>query len=326
MSGFGSKAERFGALAGILACFATSCVWPQEFPTRPVRLIVPFSPGGGTDITARAIAQKLSERWGRQVVVDNRGGASGNIGAEIVARAAPDGYTLLVITATHTVYAALQARGSFDLLADLVPLSQVTSLPYLLLISSSLPARSIKELVALSKTKPGGVTYGSSGVGSLGHLAGALLASSTSANLSYIPYKGGAAALADVMAGQIDMAFPTILQAAHVRSGRLRALAVTGTARSSALPEIPTMIEAGVPGYEINQWNGIVAPRGTPPALAARLSSEVNAVLAAPDVKTRLATDGSEAVGTTPQQFSAHLRAEIGKWKKLSKEAGIRIE
>ena len=313
----------FCCITGALAC----CSHAQEFPTRPVRLIVTFTPGGGTDITARVIAQKLTVRWGQQVVVDNRPGAAGNIGAEIVARAAPDGYTLLVITATHTVNAALQSKASYDLLTDLTPLTQVTSLPYVLLAHSSLPAKSIKELIALSKARPAGLTYGSSGIGSLGHLAGALLASRTSAHLLYVPYKGGAAALADVIAGQIDLSFPTILQATHyVRSGRLRGLAVTTVKRSTALPEVPTMIEAGVPGYDINQWNGMLAPRGMPGGLAGRLSGDINAVLAMPEVKASLAADGSEAVGTTPAEFSACIRAEIGKWKKLSQDAGIKID
>ena len=289
-------------------------------------LLVPFSAGGGTDITARAIAQKLGERWGHQVVVDNRPGAAGNIGAEIVAHAVPDGYTLLAITATHTVSAALQAKISYDLLRDLTPLTQVTALPYLLVVHPSMPAKNVRELIALSKAKKGGLTYGSSGIGSLAHLGGALLATAAGTELLYVPYKGSAPAVADVIAGQLDMAFPSILQATHVRSGRLRAIAVTSLKRSDSLPEVPTIAESGVPGYEINQWNGVLAPPRMAPAFAARLSGEINAVLAQADVKTRLSADGSEAVGTTPQAFAALLRAEVDKWKKLAKEANIRID
>jgi len=296
------------------------------FPLKPVRLVVPFSPGGGTDITARAIAQKLGERWGHQVVVDNRPGAAGNIGAEIVTHALADGHTLLAITATHTVSAAPQSKISYDLLRDLTPLSQVTSLPYLLLVHPSMPARSVRELILLSKTRTGGLTYGSSGIGSLAHLAGALLATASGAQLLYVPYKGSAPAVADVMAGQLDMAFPTILQASQVRSGRLRALAVTSLRRSAVLPEVPTISESGIPGYEINQWNGLLAPPAMPVALAARLSADINEVLALPEVKARLGADGSEAVGTSPAVFAALLRAEIEKWKRLSKDAGIRID
>ena len=260
------------------------------------------------------------------MVVDNRPGAAGNIGAEIVTHALADGHTLLAITATHTVSAALQSKISYDLLRDLTPLSQVTSLPYLLLVHPSMPARSVRELILLSKTRTGGLTYGSSGIGSLAHLAGALLATASGAQLLYVPYKGSAPAVADVMAGQLDMAFPTILQASQVRSGRLRALAVTSPRRSAVLPEVPTISESGIPGYEINQWNGLLAPPAMPAALAARLSADINEVLALPEVKARLGADGSEAVGTSPAVFAALLRAEIEKWKRLSKDAGIRID
>lgn len=298
----------------------------QSFPIKPIRLIVPFSPGGGTDITARAIAQKLGERWGHQVVVDNRPGAAGDIGADIVAHAVPDGYTLLAITATHTVSAALRPKIAYDLLRDLTPLSQVTSLPYMLVVHPALPAKTVRELIALAKTRNGGLTYGSSGIGSLGHLAGALLTTMSGAQVLYVPYKGSAPAVADVMAGQLDMAFPTILQATQVRGGRLRAIGVTGLKRSAALPDVPTIAEAGVPGYEINQWNGLLAPPKMPAALMARLSADINDVLAQADVRARLGADGSEAVGTSPQFFAELLRTEIAKWKKLSKDAGIRID
>ncbi len=312
-----------------LCWFASVLALPcaaADFPVKPVRLLVPFSAGGGTDITARALAQKLGERWGHQVVVDNRPGAAGDIGAEIVAHAVPDGYTLLAITATHTVSAALRSKPAYDLLRDLTPLSQVTSLPYMLVVHPSLPAKTVRELIVLAKAKPGGLTYGSSGIGSLAHLAGALLATSSGAQVLYIPYKGSAPAVADVMGGQLDMAFPTILQATQVRSGRLRALAVTSLKRSAALPDVPTISESGVPGYEINQWNGLLAPPGLPAELVVRLSGDINEVLGLPEVKARLGADGSEAVGTTPQAFARLLRDEIAKWKKLSKDAGIKID
>ena len=312
-----------------LCWFASVLALPcaaADFPVKPVRLLVPFSAGGGTDITARALAQKLGERWGHQVVVDNRPGAAGDIGAEIVAHAVPDGYTLLAITATHTVSAALRSKPAYDLLRDLTPLSQVTSLPYMLVVHPSLPAKTVRELIVLAKAKPGGLTYGSSGIGSLAHLAGALLATSSGAQVLYSPDKGSAPAVADVMGGQLDMAFPSILQATQVRSGRLRALAVTSLKRSAALPDVPTISESGVPGYEINQWNGLLAPPGLPAELVVRLSGDINEVLGLPEVKARLGADGSEAVGTTPQAFARLLRDEIAKWKKLSKDAGIKID
>ena len=319
-------------LAGIVSAAAAlmmpASAWPQAFPNRPVRLVLPFTAGGGTDITARAIAQKLSESWGQQVIVDNRPGAGGNIGAELVARSTPDGHTVLAITASHSVNRALQNKLSYDLLTDLAPITLVTSLPYALLVTPSLPAKSIKELVALAGTKPGGLTYGSSGLGSLGHLSGVLLGAitSTSANLLYVPYKGGSAAVADVMGGQINMTFATVLQAPVVRSGKLRALAVTTLKRSRALPEVPTMVEAGVPGYEINQWNGILAPARTPARLVSRLNADINAILGLPEVKDRLASDGSETIGTTPQEFGTYLRAEVEKWTKLGAKVGVKIE
>ena len=320
------QGRALAAAVALTAIAVAQVAHAQSFPTKPVRLIVPFSPGGGTDITARAIAQKLGERWGHQVVVDNRPGAAGDIGADIVAHAVPDGYTLLAITATHTVSAALRPKIAYDLLRDLTPLSQVTSLPYMLVVHPALPAKTVRELIALAKTRNGGLTYGSSGIGSLGHLAGALLATASGAQVLYVPYKGSAPAVADVMAGQLDMAFPTILQATQVRSGRLRAIGVTGLKRSAALPDVPTIAESGVLGYEINQWNGLLAPPKMPAALAARLSGDINDVLAQADVRARLGADGSEAVGTSPQFFADLLRTEIAKWKKLSQDAGIRID
>jgi tripartite-type tricarboxylate transporter receptor subunit TctC len=316
-------------IAGGLAAHAALAAAPSpSYPVRPVRLVLPFSPGGGTDITARAIGHKLSERWGQQVIIDNRPGAGGNIGAEIVARASPDGYTLLAITASHTVNRAVQGKTTFDLLTDLTPISLVTALPYAMLITPSLPAKTVKEFVALAKSKPGGITYGSSGVGSLGHLSGALLGSSTgaNANMLYVPYRGGAAAVSDVIAGQLNMTFATVLQAPNVRAGKLRALAVTTLVRSPAMPDVPTMVEAGIPGYEVKQWNGMLAPPRMPAALLARLNTDINAVLHLPDVKDRLAADGSEAVGTTPQEFGRYLKAEVDRWKVLSEKVGIKVE
>ncbi len=312
--------------AACLLPIVTCSALAQSFPTRPVRLIVPFSAGGGSDITARAIGHKLSERWGQQVIVENRLGAAGNIGAEVVARAAPDGYTLLVITATQSVNAALHTRMTYDLTTDLTPLSQVTSLPYVVMVHPSLPVKSIKEFVALAKQRTEGLTYGSSGIGSLGHLSGALLTSLTGAHLLYIPYKGGAASVADVIGGQINFTFSAILHAQHARSGKLRALAVTTLKRSAVMPQIPTMIEAGIPGYDINQWNGILGPKGLPAPLAARISNDINDTLRLPDVKERLASDGSEAVGTTGPAFAEMLRTEIAKWQKVGRQAGIKIE
>lgn len=322
-----------GFVAGVVLC--VDLAWAaaaqpardavREYPSRPIRLIVPFTPGGGTDITARLVAEKLTERLGQQVIVDNRPGAAGNIGAELAARATPDGYTLLAITASITVNPAIHRKLSYDLTKDFAPITQTTSLPYTLVVNAGLPARSVKELIALARSRPNGLTYGSSGIGGLSHLSGGLLAALTHSNLLHVPYKGGAAALADVLSGQIDMLFSTPLQAGpHLRSGKLRGLAVTTRTRSTALPHLPTMVEAGVPGYDVNQWNGLLATGGTPAAIVARLHAET--VRALQEIKERLASDGSEVVGGTPEALGAHVRAEIAKWKKLVQQIGIRAE
>jgi len=298
-----------------------------HYPTKPIRLIVPFAPGGGTDITARTIALKLGEAWGQTVVADNRPGANGTIGVDLAAKSAPDGYTLTMISSSHSVNVSLLTRQPYDLVRDLAPITQATTQPYALVVHPSVPAKSIKELIALAKAKPGALNYGSSGTGGLSHLSGALLASLAGINIVHIPYKGGAPALTDVIAGQIQMLFSTILQShAHLKSGRLRALAVTTARRSRAEPALPTMMEAGVPGYEVAGWYGVVAPAKVPPAIIARLNREIVRILLQSDVAEKLAADGSEPVGNTPEQFGAHIRSEIAKWRKVVNEAGIKAE
>jgi tripartite-type tricarboxylate transporter receptor subunit TctC len=299
----------------------------QTYPTKPIRLVVPFPPGGGTDITARTIAQKLTERWAQQVVVDNRPGANGTIGVDITAKSAPDGYTVTMISSSHAVNVSLYAKLPYDLIRDLAPVTQATAQPYALVINPSVPAKSVKELVALAKAKPGTLNYGSSGAGGLSHLSGALLASLAGVNLTHIPYKGGALAMNDVIAGQIQMLFGTLLLTnPHVKAGRLRSLAVTTAKRAPAAPELPTMMEAGVPGYEVAQWYGILAPAKVPPAIIGKLSKEIARSLHEPDVKPRLAADGSDAVGNTPAEFGAHVRSEVAKWAKIIKQIGLRVE
>jgi tripartite-type tricarboxylate transporter receptor subunit TctC len=299
----------------------------QSYPARPVRLIVPFAPGGGTDITARAIALKLTERFGQQVVVDNRPGANGTIGMDITAKAAPDGHTLSTISSSHTLNVSLLKTVPYDLVRDLAPVTQATRQPYALVINPAVPAKSVEELIAHARARPGALNFGSSGTGGLSHLAGALFSNLARIDIVHVPYKGGSPALMDVLAGQIHMLFSTLLQAnPHLKSGRLRALAVTTTQRSPAAPQLPTMQEAGVAGYEVTQWYGIVAPSKVPSAVIAKLSKEIARIVHEPDVKDRLAADGSEAVGSTPDDFGAHIRAEIAKWKKVVKETGIRAD
>lgn len=315
------------ALAGSAFAPPTAKGPPPDYPARPIRLIVPFPPGGGTDITARAIAQKLTERWGQQVVVDNRPGANGTIGANITAKSAPDGHTLTMISSSHAVNASLYAKLPYDLVMDLAPVTQATSQPYPLVVNPSVPAKSVKELIALAKAKPGILNYGSSGTGGLSHLSGALLASLAGINMVHIPYKGGAPSLTDVIAGQIQMLFGTLLLTnPHVKAGKLRVLAVTTAKRTPAAPELPTMMEAGVAGYEVMQWYGVLAPAKVPPAIIGKLSKEIARSLHEPDVKPRLAADGSDAVGSAPEQFGAHVRSEVAKWGKLVKQLGLKAD
>ena len=298
-----------------------------DYPSKPIRLIVPFAPGGGTDITARGIAMKLSEAWGQTVVADNRAGANGTIGVDIAVKSPPDGYTLTMISSSHSVNVSLYKKLTYDLVRDLSPITQATSQPYALVVHPSVAAKSVKELIALAKAKPGTLNYGSSGTGGLSHLSGALLSSLAGINITHIPYKGGSPAMTDVIAGQIQMLFSTILQShAHIKAGRLRPLAVTTAKRSAGAPDLPTMQEAGVAGYEVAGWYGVLAPAKTPQPIIAKLNREIVRILQTPEMKERLAADGSEAVGNTPEQFHAHIKSEVAKWNKVVREANIRAE
>ena len=306
---------------------ATQAAAAPGYPEKPIRLIVPFAPGGGTDITARSIALKLTEAWGQTVVADNRAGANGTIGVDIATKSIPDGYTLTMISSSHSVNVSLYSKLPYNLIKDLAPITQATTQPYALVVHPSVPAKSVKELVALAKAKPGTLNYGSSGTGGLSHLSGALLASLTGLNITHIPYKGGAPAMTDVIAGQIQMLFSTILQShAHIKAGRLRPLAVTTAKRSAGAPELPTMQEAGVPGYEVSGWYGVLAPAKTPQPIIAKLNQEIVRILRTQEIKERLSADGSEPVGNSPEQFAAHIKSEVAKWRKVVKEAGIRAE
>ena len=305
-------------------CHAASA---QTYPTKPIRLIVPFAPGGGTDITARAVAQKLGESWGQTVVPDNRPGANGTIGVDITAKSAPDGYTITMISSSHAVNVGLYTKLPYDLLRDLAPVTQATSQPYVMVIHPSVPAKSVKEFIAYARSKPGGVNYGSSGTGGIAHLGGALLGFIAGIEMVHIPYKGGAPSTMDLIAGQIQMQLGTLLLTGpHIKSGKLRVLAVTTPKRWPGTPELPTMQEAGVPGFAITQWYGMLAPAKTPPAIVNKLSQEISRLLHQPDVKERLAADGADAVGNTPAEFGAHIKSEIDKYGKLVKQIGLRAE
>jgi len=298
-----------------------------DYPAKPIRLFCPFAAGGGVDITARAIAQKLTESWSHPVVVENRPGANGTIAVELVAKAPPDGYTLTMISSSHSVNVTLQSHQPYDLTRDLVPITQATVQPYVLVVNPNLPMRSVQDLVAMAKAKPGALTYGSSGIGGFSHLAGALFGSLAGIELTHVPYKGGAPAMVDVISGQIQMLFSTILQShGHIASGRLRVLAVTTARRSASSPDTPTMQEAGVPGYEVSGWYGVMAPAATPPAIVEKLNRAIVRILRTPEIHKHLAVDGSEPVGNTSAQFGEHIRSEIAKWRRLIRELGIRAE
>ncbi len=315
---------------GIALAAAYSVAVPahaQNYPIKPIRLIIPFAPGGGTDLTARAIAMKLTEAWGHTVVPDNRAGANGTIAVDIATKSPPDGYTLTMISSSHSVNSSLYKSLPYDLVRDLAPITQATSQPYALVIHPSVQAKSVKELIALAKAKPDTMTYGSSGLGGLSHLSGALFSSLAGIKLIHVPYKGGNPALNDVVGGQIQMLFSTLLQAdTQLKAGRVRALAVTTKKRSTAAPELPTMQEAGVAGYEVAGWYGVLAPAKTPRPIIDKLNTEIVRILHSPDVQNRLVADGSEAVGSTPEQFGNHIKSEVAKWGKVIREAGIKAE
>jgi tripartite-type tricarboxylate transporter receptor subunit TctC len=299
----------------------------SRYPEKQIKLLCPFAPAGGVDLTARLLAQKMSQSWGQPVVVENRPGANGMIAVDMVAKAPPDGYTLTMISSSHSVNVTLQGNQAYNLERDLIPITQATTQPYVLVVNPSLPVKTVADLRALARSKPGGLTYGSSGIGGFSHLAGALLESLGGIKLTHIPYKGGSLAMNDVISGQIDMLFSTILQShGHINSGRLRPLAVSTQQRSATLPDTPTMQEAGVSGYEMAGWYGVMAPRGTPAPIVEKLNREMVRILKMPETRERLSGDGSEPVGSTPEAFGTHISTEIKRWAKLIRELDIRAQ
>lgn len=297
----------------------------QPYPTKPIRMLVGFAPGGSTDTVARIIAPKLSERLGQQVVVENRGGAAGNIAAELTARAAPDGYTVFMASASHTINASLYRKLPFDPVKDFVAVTLVTSSPFVLVTHRSVPAKSVRELIALAKSRPGELNYGSGGATS--HLATELFSSMAGIKVVHIPYKSSGPAATDLLGGQIAMmlsAPPAALP--HVQAGRLRALGVTGSRRLSGAADIPTIAESGLPGYEVNSWSGLLAPAATPKEIIMKINVEMASVMTLPDVKDRLPSQGLEATTNTPEQFVAYIRAEIEKWAKVVGAADMRAD
>lgn len=309
--------------AGVLAALAAVPLPAAEFPTKPIRLVIGFAPGGGTDTTARALSTKLSAALGQQVVVDNRPGHSGTIAADIVAKATPDGHTVLLGTIALVVNPSLTAKMPFDTLKDLAPVTRAANSTNILVVHPSVAAKSVKELIALAKTT--NLNAGSSGIGGTGHLAVELFNLQTGVKITHVPYKGGGPAMLDLLGGNIHLIFATAASSiGHIKAGKIRALAVTTSQRSALVPDLPTVAEAGVPGFEANNWNGFLVPAKTPRPIINRLNKELTAVLNSPDIKETLFKQGLDAAPGTPEEFGAYMRSEMAKWAKVIKAAGIK--
>ncbi len=316
--------------AVVIALGNGCCVGAAQtgYPQRPIRFLIPQSPGGASDTVGRIVAQKLGENLGQQLVVDNRPGATGNIGAETVARATPDGYTMLLTAPNLVTSPNLYSRVPFDPIRDFAPVSQLTQSPNVWLVHPSFPAKTMRELIEAARAKPGQIDFSSSGLASTQHLAGELLNVMTGIRLVHVPYKGGGPALIDLMGARVPVMSSTLPSAVpHIKAGKVRALAVTSARRSAAMPDLPTVAEAaGLPGYEATTWQGLVFPAATPGPIVGRMSTETAKVLALNDVRDRLRDLGYEPVASTPQEFAAYIKAELDKWTKVIKAAGIRLE
>ena len=313
---------------GLLAAAFSVCILQvsaQNYPSKPVRFIVPFVPGGPTDIQGRMLGEKLAQRLGQQVLIDNRGGAGGNIGMELTAKAPPDGYTIVIATVGTWAVNPHLYKLSFDVVKDFAPIIQISTSPGVLVVHPSVPAKSVKELVALAKARPNELNYGSSGVGGFGHISGELFTLMTNTKMTHVPYKSSAPSMTDVMAGQIQVLFNNaIATVPFVQAKRVRALASTGAKRLAVLPDLPTIAEAGVAGYENSSWSAVAAPAGTPAPILGRLHKEFTGILADPEIQKRHADVGAQIIGGTPEQFHAYLKAEVDKFGKLVKSAGIK--
>ena len=315
-------------LLAIACAMAASCVRAEIYPARPVQLVVPYPAGGVTDVLARALAQGLTRRWEQTVYVDNRGGASGNIGSNLVAKASADGYTLLFGTAsTHTINPALFANLPFDPVRDFVPISLVAQIPNVLLVHPSLGVHSVQELIALARKKPGSLDYASSGNGTTTHLAGELFKMRTGVDIVHVPYKGSSAAIQDLVAGRISIMFENLpIGLKWVTAGRLIPLAVTGITRSPALPDVPTMQESGVADFNVTGWSGVFAPAATPPAIVAQIAESISEVMGVPAMREAFNANGAEVVASTPEQFSRQIKAEMAGWLSVVRASGAKVD
>lgn len=322
------KRNLFGAIAALGAALAPLAAHAQDaFPTRPIRLVVPYAAGGGTDITSRVLAPRLAEILGQQVVIDNRPGGASIIGTEIVAKAPPDGHTLMMATIAFAANAGLFEKLPYDPQKDFAAVSLVGTVPMVLTVNPTVPAKSVADVIKLAKEKPGGLNYASGGPGGANHLAGELFKSMTGTNIVHVPYKGGSGIVTALLGHEVDLAFATISTAQpHFASGKMIPLGATTSRRIATLPNVPTIAESGVPGYEIFDWQGVVAPAGTPKAVIDKLNDAFVKALAFPEVREKILSLGMEVAGSTSQQFGNHINSEVTKWKRIAKEAGIKGE
>ncbi|MGZ8231734.1 MAG: Bug family tripartite tricarboxylate transporter substrate binding protein [Burkholderiales bacterium] len=322
-----SKSRSSRAFFFAAAAFIAVGVQAQNYPVKPIRFIIPFPPGGGTDTMARVMAPKLAEALGQQVIVDNRGGAGATIGTEIAAKSPPDGYTLLLMTVTNAVGMSLYPNLKYDLVRDFAPVTRVATTPHIIVVHPSLPAKTVKELVALAKAKPGALVFSSSGTGSVSHLGGEYFAYLTGTKLLHVPYKGGGPSVAALLSGEVSAAFATMPSViSHVRSGRVRALALTTAQRSPSLPNLATVTELGIPNYDVGSWYGLSVPAGTSKDVITRLHAETIKLLGLADVKQRLDASGFEVITSTPEQYGEFVRTEVERWAKVVKMSGAKAD
>ena len=318
---------RLGCLLAFIACFVGNEAWAQSYPAKPIRVVDAYPPGGSTDVVARMIGQKFLESQKQPWVVDNRPGAQGIIGTDFVAKAPGDGYTLLMFTGSHTIHPSIYKNLPYDFLRAFVPITHTSNTTNVLVVHPSVPVKSVRELVALAKAKPDRLNFSSAGTGSTTHMATELLKSMTGITMTHIPYKGSAPAVLDAVAGHVDLAFaPMPVAAPHIRSGKLRALGVASAKRAIAIPELPTIAEAGVPGYEATNSVGVLAPAGTPRDVVSFLNQEIVRILSLNDVRERLVSLGAEPVGSTPEQFGEFMRTEIAKWSRVVRDARVPLQ
>ena len=320
------SAMALAAVATAATAATAASAQDLSFPVRPIRVIVPFAPGGGLDISTRLIGQKLTEKWGQNIVVDSRPGAATIVGTEIAAKAAPDGHTLLMITTTFAINPGLYAKLPYDPVKDFAPVTQLNSQPNVIVVAPGFSGKSVKDLIALAKARPGELTFASPGAGSAPHLSAEMFQRAAGVSMIHVPYKGIPAAVTDVIGGRVTMLFTTTISAApHVNSGKLRALAITSAKRQPSMPDVPTVGET-LPGYRAEAFQGMVAPAGVPPAIVNKIAAEVARIVRLPDVAQRFQLDGAEPVGSTPQEFAAFLKTEMQQWGKVIRDAGIKPE